>query len=187
MRITLPVVCFTLLVTCAVVGLAPAQVLPYISRGMTGYYYQNAEPERAIITGPYDHKKIDTRIDFRTATFDWKPFGMDQRFSVYWNGWLYIDEKRYYAFSLLANGGAELYIDEVKMVDKPPQPNKRWGTSSLVLLDPGYHRIELIYHNWGGSAGIGLYWNQGEGEYLIPTDKLFPEDAVDPATLQPKQ
>ncbi|MDH4101552.1 MAG: PA14 domain-containing protein, partial [Nitrospirota bacterium] len=130
MRKFFPVLFLVIIVTCAVVGSASAQVMPVVPRGITGYYYNNAEPERASITGPYYHKTVDPGIHFRTATLDWKPLGLVKKFSVYWNGWVYIDETKTYSFSVMANGGAELYIDEIKFVKKVADPGKRWMSSA---------------------------------------------------------
>lgn len=153
--------------------------------GLTGYYHRSTEEGRAIITGPYDYKTIDRRIDFGTANWTWTPFNMEKRFSAYWNGWMFINERRDYIFGVLANGGAEVYIDEIKVVDKFEPAGKQWK-SGFIPLDPGYHRVEVIYFNWSGSAGIGLYWDLGTGYEIIPSAKLYPEDAVGPETPWPQ-
>lgn len=155
---------------------APNVASPQVN-GLTGYYHGGAAQGMALITGPYDYKTVDPRIDFGAATWSWTPFGMEKQFSIYWNGWLYIDNTNRYWFALLANGGAELYIDDVKVVDKSEWQTRQWG-SGFIPLDSGYHRIELIYFNWHGSAGIVLYWDVGSGFVTIPSARLFPEDAV---------
>lgn len=180
MRILLSLVMAVLSVAIATAGPASSQE---VARGVTAYYYRSAEQNKAIITGPYDYKTIDPGINFGTSTWAWKPFGMDKEFSVYWNGWLYIDAKQSYMFGILASGGAELYIDEIKVVTKPEPPGKRWA-SGWITLNPGYHRVELIYYNWRGSAGVGLYWNLGSGFEPFPSARMFPEDAVNPEAPQ---
>lgn len=160
--------------------LTPNVASPQVN-GLTGYYHGGAAQDMALITGPYDYKTVDPRIDFGATTWSWTPFEMKEQFSVYWNGWLYIDKKRPYSFGILANGGAELYIDDIKVVDKSDWRSRQWA-SGFIPLDSGYHRIELIYFNWHGSAGIVLYWDQDSGFAIIPSGKLFPEDAVNPET-----
>lgn len=148
------------------------------AEGMTGYYYQRATRNGPVVTGPYDYKVIDRKIDFAVSTWDWKPFGMKDHFSACWRGWIYIERGGPYLFATFSDDGSFLYIDDTKVMDNNKgglEPS--WATGKIDLAG-GYHKVEIVYYNWKGSSGMGLYWDTGQGARLVPGEILFPEDFI---------
>lgn len=146
------------------------------AEGLTGYYFHRAKKNAPVVTGPHDYKVIDKKIDFATATWDWTPFEMKEHFSVRWVGRIYIEKGGPYVFATFSDDGSSLFIGENKVVDNNSGfQEPRWVTGTIDLT-PGYHEIEIVYYNWKGSSGMGLYWDTGNGMQIIPTEILFAED-----------
>ena len=145
------------------------------AEGLTGYYYHRAKKSGPVVVGPPDQVTIDKTIDFGTTTWNWQPFGWQEHFSVYWTGWIYINNGGLYSFATFTDDGAWLYIDDQKIVENNrgrQEPSWNTGTADL---SPGYHKIEITYYNWRESSGMGLYWDTGGGFKIVPSDILFPE------------
>lgn len=149
--------------------------------GLTGYYYKRATKNGPIVSGPHDHKVVDKKIDFATATWDWAPFGMQDQFSVNWKGWIYIEKGGPHVFATFSEDGSSLYLDGMKVVDNMSARHEPVWTPGSILLGEGYHKIEIIYFHWKDSSGMGLYWDTGQGVRIVPSDVLFPEDFDPPA------
>lgn len=146
------------------------------AEGLTGYYYNRAKKSGPVVTGPHDHKVIDPKVDFATSTWNWTPFGMEKHFSVYWTGWIYVDAAKEHFFATFSDDGSSLFIDDRKVVDNNRGYQEPQWQAGSIDLSSGYHKIEILYFNWRGSGGIGLYWDLGEGFKIVPGERLFPED-----------
>ncbi|MDH4100498.1 MAG: PA14 domain-containing protein [Nitrospirota bacterium] len=151
-----------------------------IAEGLTGYYYQRAKKSGPVVVGPPDQVVVDKTINFATNTWNWRPFGWQEHFSVYWTGWINISSGGSITFSTFSDDGSKVYIDDQNIVENNRGRQEPSWSSGTANLSPGYHKIEITYYNWKGSGGMGLYWDTGAGAQIVPTDVLFPE------TFQPQ-
>jgi alpha-L-fucosidase len=72
-------------------------------------------------------------------------------------GWIQVPSKGVYAFSLLSDDGANLWIDGKLAVDHDGlhSPSEKVG---FVPLAKGLHKIRVDYFNKSGGAALGLKW-----------------------------
>jgi hypothetical protein len=135
--------------------------------GLLGKYYRNIN---------WLGEPVDVQVD-PCVNFDWsKSWPLPAPFSVEWTGKIRIDPGGDYVFSLVADDGAILEIDQQVVVDVIQGPlllEKNGG----IRLSAGLHSIRVRYLNklFGGS--VKLSWSlTGRPKEIVPSAVLVPEE-----------
>ena len=78
-------------------------------------------------------------------------------FGVIFEGFLNVPAEEIYEFSLMADDGAVLYIDDEPAVDNDGLHSSQVKTG-LVPLKKGYHRFQFKYFEGGGDLALEIKW-----------------------------
>ncbi|MGR3320143.1 MAG: PA14 domain-containing protein [Candidatus Anammoxibacter sp.] len=95
----------------------------------------------------------------------------NDRFSVEWQGCLFAPEDGLYTFALESDDGSLLWIDETLIVNN-------WGDHAVeeskgeVLLEEGWHSINVRYNEKYREALIRLNWVKEGKKELVPSKYL---------------
>jgi hypothetical protein len=134
------------------------------AHGLLAKYYRNAS-----WAGTPADIKIDRFIDF-----DWsKSTPYPAPFSVEWTGNIIVDREGYYMFTLIADDGALLEIDDGMVVDA--RRSLLQEKERTISLTRGLHSIRVRYYNelFGGS--VKLWWTLlGRPRQIVPNEALIP-------------
>jgi alpha-D-xyloside xylohydrolase len=118
--------------------------------GLTAEYYDGVN---------FDHlvgKQNDAQVDH--VWTDDPPKGLSKNYySVRWTGTIDAPRAGRYSFRTIADDGARLFIDDVKVVDDwsihAPRP-----ADGQVQLTAGRHKLRIEYFQGGGGAEVHLQW-----------------------------
>lgn len=96
-----------------------------------------------------------------------------EKYSVYWEGYLYVESTDTYMFKLTSAGGSWLDINYNEIIN-----NKLchgWESSeNEVQLTKGYNFIQVYYSLYKGENGIEIKWKkENENEYYDLTGNIF--------------
>ena len=136
--------------------------------GLFAEYYKNTN-----LSGNSEKQRIDSTIDFQWLK---NPLGENAgNFSVKWSGMVQVEQQGIHIFHLQASGGAELWIDNQKIIND-------WAKNSIdvnknVKLKAGkFYDILLKYQSiQNGSESIKLSWTPPSApKQVIPANKLLP-------------
>jgi hypothetical protein len=123
-------------------ALAPA-------RGLMGRYFANSSwSEPAVLT------RVDSRISFDKRVLG-EAAGIPERFSVRWEGYVYIPKSGSYPFSVTSDDGAWIAIDDRPVVDNGGN-HAATTARNEIPLSRGSHRILVKYFDDGGDALIDV-------------------------------
>lgn len=141
------------------------------ARGLQATYWEGAGI-------PMLRHQVDPTLDF-DWTPDWKPGSSGiPRFTAMWDGSLYVAEAGSYEFILSSDDGAQLWIDELKLMDRYSE-NGTGERSKRVFLSEGWHPIRVYYTQQAGRAFIKLEWIPLQGKRaVIPESNFRPESHV---------
>ena len=94
-------------------------------------------------------------------------------FSAQWSGFLYVNRPGLYTFTVRADDGSQLYVDDDPIVVEQGQgPGERSGE---VRLEQGAHRVLLQYFQSGGAYQFAWLWKRDGGELEpVPAWALSP-------------
>jgi len=125
--------------------------------GLLGQYYDNA----AWLGDP-----ICTKLTpfFLLSWPDGEP--VPAPFSASYSGFLKIAQSGNYHFTINADDGARLTIDN-QVVGEGLIPNQSNNLALDLKLEPGYHPIEIDYFQSGGGNELDFYW-QPPGSVQVP-------------------
>jgi len=121
---------------------------------------------------------VRTTLDSAFTTFQlsrrWD-FAPPDAFSAQWSGSLFADRSGLYTFTLVADDGSRLYVDQVPVVQEQGQgPGTRTGQ---IRLDEGPHAVLLQYTQVGGPYHLEWIWARDGG-----TPAPVPGWALSPST-----
>lgn len=157
-------------------NLAHAQTDP--EHGLVGRYYASPTPLTTFTVGEKPRFiRVDPQINFTWNGNQWPVY--TPTLSVLWTGFLTISTPGTYRFTLTADDGATLLIDDTQaLVVEQRQNATAISTSSTALpLSAGSYPIEIHYFV-GDSQGQGvikLEWTPpGGAKEIIPTASLTP-------------
>ncbi|MFH1855564.1 MAG: PA14 domain-containing protein, partial [bacterium] len=152
--------------------------------GLMGSYY----------TGK-DFGQIVANQKDRKINFDWLNEGPSKtgndEFSVRWTGEISSRFSEVYTFTLAANDGVRMWIDNEKVIDEWHQVdsnNLAVYTAKVNLTAGERYPIKVEYFENTGNAGVYLKWRSpSENEKYIPASALYPGDPVpiDSVTVTP--
>jgi PA14 domain len=103
---------------------------------------------------------------------------LKQWFALHFRGSLNITAAGTYSFCLNAGDGAQLYLDQNKVVDNDGVHDTTEKCEELTV-EPGEYQLDILYFQGTGDRGLQLTWAKDGGEkVVIPKENLFPpEDA----------
>lgn len=104
---------------------------------------------------------------------DWKMFGVSEKFSVRWSGFVQPKYSETYTFSAIADDGVRLWVNGQNLIDRwLDASGKNQGT---IALEAGKkYDIKMEYYNTGGSAIARLMWSSpSQPEQAIPTSQFY--------------
>ncbi len=172
-RLAIAWVAFSLVVVCPHGAVAEPPRDSNLRSGVVGTYRD--------VSG----KTSCTRVDLRIS-FDWSDGGSpDPRigsgaFSVFWEGFLFVEAAGRYSFHAYVGGGSfHLWLDGRPVLHVSAE-TPRWVTSGPVQLSPGLVDLEVAYRCDSGGM-VKLFW-ESDGfllEPLGPRHLLHRVSAVD--------
>jgi beta-glucosidase len=129
--------------------------------GLSAEYFTSVD-----FTGEPKAKRIDQKLNFDWAHIEPDPLASDSKFSVRWTGDLITKIPGTYTFSIKADGGYRLFIDDKKLIDNWSHNDARRGTTSAEIdsLTAGKHSIRIEYRHLGGETGFVLSWSPPAGD-----------------------
>ncbi len=132
-----------------------------------------------LFKGESFEQQVKTRVDLR-VDFDWGLAAPDPAlpkdcFSIRWSGKLLVRQAGFYTFTVIANAGARLLLDEQVLIDAPRLSRKRSGEHATVKLAAGLHPLQLDYWDDTGTARVKLRWmTPGKSQVeTVPPDALY--------------
>ena len=88
-------------------------------------------------------------------------FRPPEAFSAQWSGSLFVNRAGLYTFTLRADDGSQLYVDDRPIVVERGQgPGERTGE---IRLEAGAHRVLLQYFQVGGAYHFAWLWKRDDG------------------------
>ncbi len=123
--------------------------------GLTGEYFQTPDLSGAAV------KRVDPQLNFDWSHAQPDPLALGKTFSVRWTGSLKTTVAGAYLFSLKADGGYRLFVDEKPVIDRwnDKSANRFETKASLVLETPGVHTLRTEYNHQGGDTGFAFSWS----------------------------
>ncbi|HWB76230.1 MAG TPA: PA14 domain-containing protein, partial [Nannocystaceae bacterium] len=101
---------------------------------------------------------------------------LKQWFALHVRGSLNITEAGTYKICLNAGDGAQLYLDENKIVDNDGVHDTTQKCEELAV-EPGEYALDILYFQGTGDRGLQLTWGKdGAEQTVIPKENLFPPD-----------
>ena len=132
--------------------------------GLTGRYYASAD-----LTGAPTTTRVDRQLNFNWAHIEPDPLASSAEFSVAWSGKIKSQTAGNHTFTVTADGGVDLFVDNTHLISKWQEKSaKRVTYSGIIRFDgAGEHRIDLRYHHAGGETGLVFGWTPpSEHPYL---------------------
>ena len=110
-----------------------------------------------------------------TKTIDLAMAAGGQPFGVAFQGYFYAAQAGEYAFTLVSDTGAMLFLHDIRVIGEPRRDSGGQFTGSL-RLDAGWHPVRLYYRHAGGAKPrLELTCQQGgAGEYKLSPDVFRP-------------
>jgi hypothetical protein len=140
------------------------------SFGLRGAYYDSTTP-----SGPPFTERIDLFLSANES--------IPSPHSVRWTGFLNISQEGTYAFTIRADDGARLSLDDALLIDKWEAGDTVVGTAR-VPMRRGPHPIRVDYFDQGGGRIFELTWETPDGKHGgVPFDMLSHDEP--PVSLVP--
>jgi hypothetical protein len=168
------------------------KALPALADGFSAVYFQPAglQDAQALNGAPVSgNPKTDIvpQVNFSSALRPWAPVANPNLFSARFTGKFIAPASGAYGFSVNADNGVRLWVDEQLIIDTwQPQPAKtRTGLISLAAGE--LYSLRLEYYHQSGASVCSLGWRLPNGtQQLIPTGavysgvRLYPAGAFGP-------
>ncbi|HHB90090.1 MAG TPA: hypothetical protein ENK60_02140 [Anaerolineae bacterium] len=148
--------------------------LPGASNGLIGYYFR---------TPDWTGEPVLIQRDLFIAPNN----AMLSPYSVRWVGKVAAPVKGVYIFGTRSDDGSLVFIDGEFVVDNSGQHGAEYKEGAIAL-SPGWHDIEVLYSDLGGSRAMELWWQPpGGAKTLLPSRFLRPVEGpmADAAGLPP--
>ncbi|HRJ30251.1 MAG TPA: PQQ-dependent sugar dehydrogenase [Cyclobacteriaceae bacterium] len=139
--------------------------------GLKGYYYSN---QSRTFDGEPTLIRTDPVVDFDWGGGSPVPTITADNFTVRWRGEVLAQFTDTYTFSVIADDGVRLWVNNQLIIDKwIPQAATEW--SGAINLTAGQrYEMTLEYFEDGGQAVIKLLWRTPQlQKQIIPTTQLF--------------
>jgi hypothetical protein len=133
--------------------------------GILAKFYNQGDTE-LIFTSVF----LDTEWDWRESV----PFPTinNNSFSVFFSGYLETPDVGNYTFRISPLNSSKLYIDGKLILDSQ---NQSYSDTTTILLDKGFHKIEIEYVKSESNASVNVDWKPPWKEVFetIPTTNLY--------------
>jgi hypothetical protein len=148
-------------------GTAPVEIPTGEKKpGLLAKYYRKINP-----VGEPDQTKVESVIDFRYDKEEEKP--MKSPFSILWEGLIEIPSAGTYTFGTVSDDGSWFFIDDKLVVDNGGTHAMDYKSNS-ILLEKGFHKIQIKYFDSAWGAVMKVTWIPPEGrEGPIPPELLW--------------
>ena len=131
------------------------------NQGLVGYYYPN---------GDWSGKPALVRNDWLITPNN----PLHEPFSILWRGKLAAPVSGVYTLGTRSDDGSFVSVDGQLVVDNGGSHGAE-ERSGQIVLDQGFHNIEVRYNELGGSREMQLWWQPpGQGRAVIASQYLFP-------------
>jgi hypothetical protein len=169
-RLARPLLYLALSLACLVL-VAAGHAATRAGDGLTGHYYANS-----TWTDPEVFSSADADISTDAVARRWggNPPAI---FSARWSGYLTVGSDGIYAFSLTADDGARLYIDNVLVIDNSGTHPATSLTGSAQLTR-GSHLVLIDYIQDGGSFALEWLWSTDATRYSTVPSWLLSQRRV---------
>lgn len=133
-------------------GASGAGPMPNSGTGLRGEYFDNADLTNPKLT------RLDSAIDFNWGTGSPDASIGADTFAARWSGQIEAPATGIYTFSVSADDGARLWIDDRLLIDN-------WTTTPSTMrrikLGKGRHySVRLEYQEQTGNAAVKMFWRQ---------------------------
>jgi hexosaminidase len=156
--------------TFETVGILPGRPLTHQQKGITYDYYEQAFSSAENVKGTPTKSGVLDSLNIPA----WIP-KKKEWFAFNYKGYLKIDKEGLYTFSLNADDGAVLYIDDVLVVDNDGYHYAQ-EKSGNIGLGEGYHSIRLAYFEGKYTPVLEVkIMCQGLKKQAIPLSMLWHE------------
>ena len=153
---------------------APYVIPSQLKPGLMGEYYLGTDFQALAA------RRVDPSIDFRWNDGAAWPGGPVDSFSVRWTGFLHVPNSARYLFTILADDGVRVLIDDQQVLASWNSRTESPRTFEC-LLDEGYHKFVLEYFELAWMAGVQVSWTRNPMQPPMPiTSKSFFHSASDP-------
>ncbi len=133
--------------------------------GLSGDFYQGANFEKLVASG------VNKEVDFASRS-EMNPKMPKELSTARWEGGLIAPRDGRYAFAVVIDDGARLFIDNKVCIDEWHGHDSE-EFSCGVRLNKGAHKIRLEYVNYYGGAVLRLFWRPPQGDRrIIPAEFL---------------
>ena len=138
--------------------------------GLQAEYFNNMD-----LTPPAALQRLDPRIEFDWGGGSPDPAILFDHFSARWSGRITPRYSENYAFAVLVDDGARLWIDGVPVIntwiDQPPTRHEGF----ITLTANQAYDIEMEFYENGGGAVAKLYWSSpSQALEIVPAVRLQP-------------
>ena len=135
--------------------------LPGASNGLLGYYYRSPD---------WTGEPMRIQRDLFIAPND----AVDSPYSVRWVGKVAAPEAGAYVFGTRSDDGSFVYVDGQLVVDNGGRHGAEYREGAIELSQ-GWHDIQVLYSDMGGSRAMELWWRPPGGrDALLPSRYLRP-------------
>ncbi len=158
------------IIAFALLGLAllAGQIVP-VQRGLLATYYPN--PQWSL---PAAFSVVDASVNLDTA-YNRRLVFPENRYSIHWKGWLWIEQPGKYQFATRSDDGSNLYLDGKLLIDNGGLHAIR-EVAENIRLEAGFHQIDIGYFQGEARDEMAVYWQPpGQKRTILPTKVLFPE------------
>ncbi len=161
--------------TLVLIGLAFISSLAYLlhlylsfPQGLEGKYYANPSWQGVPRWVTQDSDISVKALDKYQRRFH------ENRFSIEWNGFIFIERSGIYTFATASDDGSDLSIQNKRVVDNGGVHGLK-RAQGQVYLEPGVYPIRVRYFQGGGLYGMELLWAYGDQNLeKIPSHVLSP-------------
>ncbi|NOX61695.1 MAG: hypothetical protein GXP42_07090, partial [Chloroflexi bacterium] len=157
-----------------IIDAANLYTLPGASNGLVGYYYANPDWSDPPSLIQRDLFILPNNI-------------LREPFSIRWVGKVAAPTAGRYVFGTRSDDGSFVYVDGQLVVDNGGSHGAQYR-EGVIELSEGFHDIEVLYNELGGSREMQLWWQPpGGAKGIIPSEYLFPveENLPEGLTLPP--
>jgi hypothetical protein len=139
----------------------------FFPSGLRAQYFFGPEfagnPARTAVDSSFSALQLSRRWGFRPP----------DAFSAQWSGFVFADLDAVYTFTIVADDGSRLYVDQQAVVQEQGQgPGTRTGQ---IRLERGPHAVLLQYVQLGGPYQLEWRWSRDRGASVaLPSWALSP-------------
>ncbi len=138
-------------------------------RGLRGDYFDNDDLSNLKVT------RIDPGVDFHFGLRSPHPSIDADSFSVRWRGQVEPLYSETFAFHVLSDDGARLWVDGKLLVDDWTVRGSQERTGTIALEAGRRYDLRLEYFQVVAAARVSLFWSSpSQKKEIIPTRQLYP-------------